>query len=244
MANSSIAQIDSEPSNYRVFKTVDGIELVIEMTTGESFATQAGYARMSGLSKQAISKRCQGVNQSELKTTEVQTEGGLQGVHLIPAKIVFKWMIKDNPDLAEEMGECGATVYLHQLAGYKIESKQAEPKSTIALFEYQLAIAKEHEQRIQAIESSQLALERRMEAIQCEQARWEDSSGQWFSVLAYGKLHGIKLTLKQASALGRAATKVCLERDIQKETTSDPRFGTVGVYPSDVLDEVFGFGNP
>lgn len=108
----------------------DGLELVINQNTGESFTTQAGYARMSGLSKQAISKRVlQGVNQNEVKTAEILTSGGLQGVNLIPASLAFKWLMKDNPELAFKMGECGATVYFHQLAGYKVESnlKEVQP---------------------------------------------------------------------------------------------------------------------
>ena len=100
----------------------NGIELIIDLDTGEAFATQAGYARMSGLSKQAISKRLQGVNQKEAKTAEIPTSQGLRMVNLIPAKLCFKLAMKDNPELAEAMGEAGATVYIHQLAGYKVTS--------------------------------------------------------------------------------------------------------------------------
>lgn len=106
----------------------DGIELAIDTETGEAFATQTGYARMSGLSQQAVNKRCQGYNAAELKTTEIQTAGGFQPCNLIPAKLAFKWMIKDNPELAEKMGECGATVFLHQIAGYQIASNATPPK--------------------------------------------------------------------------------------------------------------------
>jgi len=235
----------NEPNSYQVFKSPDGVELVIDMATGEAFATQAGYARMSGKAKSTISERLQKVQFQGIKTAEIQTKQGLRMVRLIPANTVFEWLFDDEPKLAKTMGAAGATMYLHQQAGYKVESKpEPKPKTSLEMFEYQLAIAKEHEQRLTAIESSQTALERRVEAMQCEQARWEDSSGEWFSVLAYGKLRGIKLSLAQAAILGRAATKLCLERSIQKETTSDPRFGVVGVYPSDVLDEVFGITTP
>ena len=100
----------------------DGIELVIDTRTGEAFATQSGYARMSGLSRQAINKRCKGCNLDDLKTAEIETPSGLQGCNLIPAKLVFKWAITDKPELAEAMGEAGATVYIHQLAGFKVTS--------------------------------------------------------------------------------------------------------------------------
>jgi hypothetical protein len=47
-----------------------------------------------------LSYRKKGVESNELKTAEVLTPDGLQGVELIPAKIIFKWMIKDNPELS------------------------------------------------------------------------------------------------------------------------------------------------
>lgn len=100
----------------------DGIEIVIDTTTGESFCTQSGYAKMSGLTQQAINKRCKAYNQEAFKKAEMLSPSGLQGYNLIPAKLAFKWLLKDNPSLAEKMGEAGATVYLHQIAGYKVSS--------------------------------------------------------------------------------------------------------------------------
>ena len=47
-----------------------------------------------------LSYRKKGVESNELKTAEVLTPDGLQGVELIPAKIIFRWMIKDNPELS------------------------------------------------------------------------------------------------------------------------------------------------
>lgn len=76
---------------------------------------------MVGKTKQAISARVS--NSGIVKTGEITTtSGGLQAVKLIPASLVFQWTIKDNPELALKMGECGATVFLHQMAGFKVES--------------------------------------------------------------------------------------------------------------------------
>lgn len=43
-------------SNLTRFEN-DGVELVIDTKTGEAFATQAGYVRMSGKSKSTVSDR-------------------------------------------------------------------------------------------------------------------------------------------------------------------------------------------
>ena len=82
---------------------------------------------MSGIAKNTLANRLsrgyKGVHKSSLPTAEIQTQGGLQGVHLLPAEIVFSWSTDDKPDLALAMGKVGATVYMHQLAGFKIDSE-------------------------------------------------------------------------------------------------------------------------
>lgn len=61
------------------------------------------------------------------KTAEIQAAGGLQGVRLIPADVVYDWMFEDNPALAKAMGKAGATVFMHQLAGFKVASTAIAP---------------------------------------------------------------------------------------------------------------------
>lgn len=75
-------------NNLTRFDTSDGIELVIDIVSGESFATQSGYARMTGLTKQAISKRLKGVNSSLTKMTELITDGGIQAVNLLTEELI------------------------------------------------------------------------------------------------------------------------------------------------------------
>lgn len=65
------------------------------------------------------------------RKAEVETGKGIQAERLLPAKLVFKWAIKDKPELAEAMGEAGATVYLHTAAGFKISSTATEPTKPI-----------------------------------------------------------------------------------------------------------------
>lgn len=61
----------------------DGIEIIIDLDTGESFASVSGYARMAGVSKQAISKRFKRVNSENQKTAEISTTTGLKTVNLV-----------------------------------------------------------------------------------------------------------------------------------------------------------------
>jgi hypothetical protein len=133
----------------------DGIELIIDTQTGESFASIKGYARMSGKSSNAITMRLNrlskenskgvtsespnrpqiqtgsglqggntmGLGLGLLKQAQIQTEGGLQGVYLIPEDLICKWLPKDNPELASQVLKLGVRLFLHTLAGFRVKSE-------------------------------------------------------------------------------------------------------------------------
>lgn len=46
--------------------------------------------------------------------------------------------------------------------------------------------------------------------------------------------------LVEASSIGRKATKLCKERDLDVGSVPDPRFGRANTYPKHILDEVLG----
>ena len=115
--------LQANTMNLTRFETQDGIELVVDTRTGEAFATQRGYARMSGRDASTISRRCAKLNESGIvKNSEIDTGYGIKVVALIPADLVYDWMCEDNLRLAKVMGKTGATVYIHQLAGFKVSS--------------------------------------------------------------------------------------------------------------------------
>ena len=72
--------------NLTRFDGENGIELVIDTSTGESFSNIRGYARMSGKPVDTIAKRVtresMGVDIFEVKQAELKNPGGLQGVRL------------------------------------------------------------------------------------------------------------------------------------------------------------------
>jgi phage antirepressor YoqD-like protein len=107
----------------------NGIELIINTSTGESFASLAGYARMSGVNYSTIRKRYERLKGSDInsiKTAEVFTQGGLQVVTLIPEELIIEWLPKDNPQMATQLMKLGVRVYLHTLAGFKVETNAVE----------------------------------------------------------------------------------------------------------------------
>ena len=121
--------------NVPVFQRFDrdGIELVINPQTGESFATQAGYARMSGIEYSTIRKRSErskGSDNISQKTAEIPTPGGIQEVTLVTEDQIAEWLPKDNPSMASKLLKLGVRMFMHELAGFKFQPQQAaQPKA-------------------------------------------------------------------------------------------------------------------
>jgi hypothetical protein len=61
----------------------------------------------------------------------------------------------------------------------------------------------------------------------------------YFTVAGYANLKGISVSLHTSTILGRRATQICKENNLEIDTTNDPRFGRVNMYPENVLQEVF-----
>jgi len=135
----------------------DGIELIINTQTGESFATVSGYARMAGLDRTTISKRITRDN-IQTKTAEIPTTTGLKTVALIPGKLACQWLAKDNPELLAAMNEFGWNGYCHQLAGFKIQSTAIDPPAPISpidMFKQMVAVFESQQAQIDALKLQQ-----------------------------------------------------------------------------------------
>ncbi|MEH1787525.1 MAG: hypothetical protein V7L23_18610 [Nostoc sp.] len=105
----------------------DGLEIYIDEVTGEAFASIRSYSRMSGKAISTISGRVKGVHLLEIKTAEIKTSGGLQGVRLITEDIIAEWILKDNPTVAVQFLKLGIRKFMHTLAGYSQPQAQVTP---------------------------------------------------------------------------------------------------------------------
>jgi len=138
----------------------DGIEIIIDLQNGETFASIRGYARMSGLSQPAISKRCTGDNQKSFKIAEIQTGGGLQRVKLIDEDTIVEWIIDDNPRMAKKLLKAGVRVYLHTIAGYKVTSSATTKNSNYNTQRIDLRNGLKDKSRLALTDQIKLQLER------------------------------------------------------------------------------------
>ena len=144
MTNSSLQRFDH-----------DGIELIINTETGESFATVRGYARMSGKTHTTILRRLKVVDPESLKQAQIQTAGGLQGGALIPEDLICKWLPKDNPELASQVLKLGVRLFLHTLAGFRVKSEAIETNKQL---ESQIVKLSEEKQILEELIETQKAM--------------------------------------------------------------------------------------
>lgn len=125
-------------NNLTYSQTKQGLEVVI-LNSGEAFCTQSSYSRWIGMDRTTIVKRCSNLETLEISDlqadvkiftrdqlikTQIDTGNQLHTVVLIPAKIMGRWLAKDNPEFFDEMVDAGATQFLYTLAGYQIKAVQ------------------------------------------------------------------------------------------------------------------------
>jgi prophage antirepressor-like protein len=108
-----------------------------------------------------------------------------------------------------------------------------QPKTPAELILLQAQQLVAHERKLENHDQRIYALEARVDA--------KDEWTEHFSIIAYCKLHGIDLPdLQRAQNWGKRATKLSKDRGRTIGKTSDPRYGTVGLYHVSILDEVIG----
>ena len=148
--------------NLEQFKTDDGIELYIDTETGMSFASQSGYARMSGVSETAVRKRIKTENLIGSEEAEILSQQGVEASHHSVIKAVAKttrgshvsvnllnedWIVKnlqkDNPSLLAKFSKLGVRASLHQMAGFEVTSTAVKEEAPLSLVDAAIALAED-----------------------------------------------------------------------------------------------------
>lgn len=79
----------------------------------------------------------------------------------------------------------------------------------------------------------------RMLNLQMVREHTEVVRGSYLSVLGYMRYNGLENMSIDTNRLGRVASKICRERNIEPAKIKDNRFGFVNGYPYEILEEVF-----
>jgi hypothetical protein len=198
----------------------DGLELFVDESTGLAYAHQAAMRRMFAIDSKggSLTRALQGVPKSLVKTAEIPTAKGIQGVTLYPSDVVFSLAIKFNPALAEKMGSAGANVFMLGMAGYQIEISPSRPKTALELAREQVQLHEQLELQQRQIELLEADNQRQSEAI--------DELFEYSSIIRVAKFNGCSEKAFSWSRL-KAASQA-LNEEIKKVPC--PRFVTKNLY--------------
>lgn len=114
--------------------------------------------------------------------------------------------------------------------------QQIVPMSQLEIAKMSLDMLIEQEKRLNAIEEKQFSVDNEIKEIH---AKLDKHQEDWYTIAGYASLLGLDVSLQEAGKLGRKASKLAKNNSIKPDSTPDPRFGTVNVYPRWILEEVF-----
>jgi Rha family phage regulatory protein len=77
------------------------------------------------------------------------------------------------------------------------------------------------------------------EDIKLLKAKIENHPKDFFSIIGYASLRGLRIDGSKANLLGRKASQISRDYEVDIGKVTDPRFGQVNTYHLDVLKEVF-----
>jgi hypothetical protein len=135
----------------------NGLELVIDTNSGESFASQSAVARMCEVSEAAIRKWITS-NQIDVIISEINTATGLKTSHLLAESSILEALAKYNPSLLIACAQAGLRVYLHKLAGFEVKSTStAQNSSDTGILNEILKTVQSLDRRLSGVESKPTA---------------------------------------------------------------------------------------
>lgn len=92
---------------------------------------------------------------------------------------------------------------------------------------------------LQSMKDIKLKQAQHDEDIKLLAAKLETHSKDYFSIAGYASLRGFKVDVSRANLLGKKASKLSRDYEVDIGRVTDPRFGQINTYHLDVLKEVF-----
>lgn len=159
---------------------------------------------------------------------EIESTGGRPSVdYAITIDMAKELSMVENNAKGKE-----ARSYFIECERKAIEAQKqiAKPTSAMDMLRLTFQALEEHDQRVSTLENE-------MKVLKAQNTTRLDNH---FTIAGYCSLLGRSINVHQAASLGRKAAALCKKKGMDYGKIKDPRFGSVGNYPIEVLEEVLG----
>lgn len=216
--------------NYQQYQAYenDGLELFISKANGEVKATQSALARMLGMQQGHLSSVLKrpllpgSTNPEKSEIVKLQTaDGTIRECTLYSVPTIITLAQRYNKDLAMRFAEMGATVYLYQLAGFKVSTDINNKLPVLAEETYADHLKTAHEalgklMNIHRFAEDKPGLEAYLEL--AEKPRKNQLSGK-MTLQEMAEYYGIELDAHHSRQLGRSLAGVSRSQEGEEPTT-------------------------
>jgi prophage antirepressor-like protein len=184
----------------------------------------------------------------EKGVSSIYTLGGNQDMAIISESGLYRLVLTSRKPQAEPFQDwvCQDVIpSVRKTGSYSIAPTEPELSPARAILKMAEFMV-EQEEKTRQLEAK-LALEAqrsdRLEEIikqhDAELDRVFNPDGNFYTVRGYASLKGLSLSMSEAIAYGRKATKLSKDLGYRKDEVNDPRYGKVGMYSEHVLDQIF-----
>lgn len=167
------------------------------------------------------------LDDDEKDVAQIYTPGGLQNMVVVNESGLYNLVLGSRKPEAKAFKRWITHEVLPALRkGQLVPSitpMQALLQAVTRMAEQEQILA-EHEQRLMAVEVRQTSMEQ---------------GSQYFTIMAYATLKGIRLDNGTAQVYGMKASRLSREQGVGIGKVSDQRYGVVGSYHIDILKQVF-----
>lgn len=182
----------------------------------------------------SVNKLVNLVDDDEKVRNNLPTPGGNQQVWFLTEDGLYEVLMQSHKPIAKDFKK-GVKEILKTIR--KTGSYSAQQQLTPSELILQLAqVNVENERKMRELEAKQDQLQAEIEEI--KQRTTTDLHQS--TIVAYISRNSIKLDVSRYGAMGRKASALCKKRGVEPTKIHDVRWGTVKVYPDEILDVVFG----
>ena len=228
----------------------NGIEFYTIVTTGESGMSQSGLAILCGVHQSTVSKLEKSLmtkSSSEtlkpwvgkVKTLTTNSEYKNATIYSASfcAAVIRHYAYNGNQTAQfslDKFAEIGINTWIQGITHW--DSAPVDLQNIITTAQRFL---NQHLEKYGLVEQRVNDLEELVHQHDGEVDRIFHPDGTYFSIRGYANKVKQKLSKKEGSDLGRAATKISRQLEISIDKLDDPRYGAVNVYHESVLAQVF-----